>query len=157
MWRIVFVVTPIVLGGIAAFPLLKQQAGYEWLTGICALLAGIAPAVSKALDWDQSLPALTKQANSFKTLQDKFRQAWSTTAASSEAELKSEFEALMGRMDEARSMSTPPPDRYFNLARKKIEGGDYQFAVDTKMAQNITPSADHTLTEGKAESVQIGS
>lgn len=64
-WRVVFVVGPIILGGVATWPLLKQQPGYEWVTGACALLAGIAPAIYKALDLDQSLAAITKHANHF--------------------------------------------------------------------------------------------
>jgi len=80
LWKGVFVVAPIVLGAVAAWPILKQQTGYEWLTGVCALLAGIAPAVYKALDFDVSLDTVAKHAHQAKILQDRFRQAWRVTA-----------------------------------------------------------------------------
>ena len=51
-WRALFVVGPIVLGGIATWPLLNRQPDYEWLTAACALLAGLTPAIYKALDFD---------------------------------------------------------------------------------------------------------
>src|SRR5438309_2952769 len=73
-WKIVFVVVPIVLGAIAAAPLLKNQPGYEWLTAICAFLAGLAPAIYKALDLDVNLNVVAQHAYAFKTLQDRFRQ-----------------------------------------------------------------------------------
>ncbi|KQP94120.1 hypothetical protein ASF60_13530 [Methylobacterium sp. Leaf113] len=37
---------------------------------------------------------------------------------------------LMDRMDVARSVSVTPPERYFAMARKKIEGGHYSFEAD---------------------------
>jgi hypothetical protein len=73
--KVVFVVTPIILGGVATWPLLAKQDAYKWVTGLCALLAGLAPAVYKALDFDVSLNLIAKQANQFKILQDRFRQA----------------------------------------------------------------------------------
>src|SRR2546428_2139940 len=50
-WRVFFVVVPIILGAVATWPLLRQEADYKWLTGACALLAGLAPAVYKALNF----------------------------------------------------------------------------------------------------------
>ena len=55
-YRVLFVVAPIILGGIAAWPIFKQQPGCEWLTGLCALLAGITPAIYKALNLDVEQP-----------------------------------------------------------------------------------------------------
>ena len=112
-WRIVFVVGSVVLGGLATWPLLKEQPGYAWVTGVCALLAGITPAIYKALDLDQSLTAITKHANNFKVLQDRFRQAWRVSAHGPADEFKKEFDALMARMDDARSLSLVPPERFF--------------------------------------------
>src|SRR5262249_5859 len=51
IWKGAFVVAPITLGAVGTWPILKQQTGYEWVTAGCALLAGIAPAVYKALDF----------------------------------------------------------------------------------------------------------
>jgi hypothetical protein len=132
VWRVIFVVGPIILGGIAAWPLLKEQPDYVWVTGVCALLAGITPAVYKALDLDQSLTAITKQANNFKVLQDRFRQAWHVSAFGSADEFKKEFDALMARMDDARSSSLIAPERFFKKAQNKIHAGHYDFSVDLK-------------------------
>lgn len=44
-WRAFFVVIPIVLGGVATWPLLTRQDQYKWVTGVCALMAGLAPAI----------------------------------------------------------------------------------------------------------------
>ena len=43
-WRVVFVVVPIIFGALATWPLLSEQTGLEWITGVCALLAGLTPA-----------------------------------------------------------------------------------------------------------------
>jgi hypothetical protein len=61
-WRAFFVVTPIILGGVATWPLLSKQDGYKWVTGICALLAGMAPAIYKALDFDVNLNGIAQHA-----------------------------------------------------------------------------------------------
>jgi len=130
MWRTVFVVAPIVLGGIAAWPLLKQQTGYELLTGLCALLAGVIPSIYKALDFDVSLERVGEHAHKFKVLQDRFRQTWRVLPDENADFLKTTFDNLMDRMDDARAASLTPPERFFKRARKKIEKGDYSFAVD---------------------------
>jgi len=130
LWRVVFVVGPIILGAVATWPLLTAQTGLEWLTGVCALLAGLTPAVYKALDFDVSLNTLTKSAHHFKILQDRFRQAWRVTALGGYDEFKGAFDALMERMDAARAASLTAPERFFKKAQKKIGGGDYNFAVD---------------------------
>jgi hypothetical protein len=133
-WKAVFVVAPIILGGVAAWPLLKQQGGYQWLTGVCALLAGIAPAVYKALDFDVSLDTVAKHAHQSKILQDRFRQAWRVTALGSFDDFKREFDDLMQRVDAARSTSLTAPERFFKKAQEKIGAGHYDFTVDSKAA-----------------------
>lgn len=97
---------------------------------MCALLAGLTPAVYKALDFDVSLNTLTKSAHQFKILQDRFRQTWCVTALGGYDEFKAAFDALMERMDIARAASLTAPDRFFKKAQKKIGSGDYNFAVD---------------------------
>jgi hypothetical protein len=129
-WRVIFVVGPIILGGLATWPLLSKQPDFGWITGICALLAGLAPAVYKALDFDVSLKMLAQSAHQFKVLQDRFRQAWRVTAHGDFEKLKAEFNSLMERMDSARGSSLTPPDRFFEKARNKIKVGDYGFNVD---------------------------
>jgi len=135
LWKGVFVVAPIVLGALAAWPILKQQPGHEWLTGVCALLAGIAPAVYKALDLDVSLDTVAKHAHQAKILQDRFRQAWRVTALGSFEDFKKEFDDLMTQVDAARSTSLTAPERFFKKAQEKIAAGHYTFSVDEKKAE----------------------
>jgi hypothetical protein len=125
---------PIILGAVATWPLLTKEPGFEWITGICALLAGITPAVYKALKLDVSVEAVTKHAHEFKILQDRFRQAWRISALGSADEFKNEFDALMARMDAARQLSLTAPERFFKKAQKKISTGHYNFAVDDNKA-----------------------
>jgi len=131
-WRIGFVVLPIVLSAVATWKLLEKQPGYEWITGTCALLAGLVPAVYKALRFDVSLDGLGKTAAQFKTLQDRFRQAAKITALSSLDQLERDFAKLMEELDLARAASLTPPERFFRRAQKKIDAGDYDFSVDAK-------------------------
>lgn len=140
-WRVFFVVAPIVLGAVATWPLLTKQSGYEWFTGTCALLAGLAPAVYKALDFDVSLDVIAKQAHQFKILQDRFRQAWRVTALQSPDDFKKEFDDLMTRMDDARSASLTAPDRFFKKAQRRIHAGHYDFAIDMQDNPSVPPQA----------------
>lgn len=134
-YRVLFVVIPIIFGGIAAFPILKQQPGHEWLTGICALLAGITPAIYKALNLDVSLDIIAKHAHQYKTLQDRFRQAGQLSSLGAPDEFIKEFQALMARMDAVRATSLTPPECFFKKAQKKIQSGDYDFSIDSTNQQ----------------------
>jgi hypothetical protein len=136
-WRVAFIVLPIVLGGTATWPLLAKQTDWQWLTGLCALLAGITPAVYKALDFDVNLATLAKHAAEFKSLQDRFRQAWRVTALGDFNDFKAEFDELMQRMDDARTASLTPPERFFKKAQNKQKTGDYDFAVDMAKSSTI--------------------
>jgi hypothetical protein len=129
-WKVGFVVIPIILGAIATWPLLSEQCTNGWVTGICALLAGLSPAIYKALDFDVSLDTLAKHAHSYKILQDKFRQAWRITALGEPEQFKKQFDELMSEMNLARSSSLTPPDRFFKAAQEKVKTKDYQFSVD---------------------------
>jgi hypothetical protein len=53
----------------------------------------------------------------------------------------------MDRMDIARSSSITPPQLYFADARKQIEGGHYDFAVDLPTGE--TPSGRKSEPPGK--------
>lgn len=131
-WRVAFVVVPILLGGLATWPLLSTQTDFQWVTAVCALLTGLMPAVYKALDFDVSLGTLAKDAHQFKMLQDRFRQAWRVTALDDFGPFKAEFDALMERMDAARTSSLTPPERFFKKAQKKVSSGNYDFDVDIR-------------------------
>jgi hypothetical protein len=135
-WRVAFVIVPIILSALATWKLLTKDPGYEWITGVCALLAGLMPAVYKALNFDVSLDVLTKHAYQFKILQDRFRQAASITAPSGFDELKAEFAKLMDQMDAARASSLTAPERFFKRAQKKIAAGHYDFTVDVQKNPN---------------------
>ncbi len=134
-WKVLFVVTPIIFGGVATWPLLVHQDGYEWVTGACALLAGFAPAVYKALDFDVSLSLVVKHGNQFKIFKDRFRQAWRVAALGPFDDFKREFDDLMARMDAARASSLTAPERYFKKAQSKVDAGHYDFAVDAKATE----------------------
>lgn len=129
-WKTVFVVVPIIFGALATWPLLGQASGFEWLTGTCALLAGLAPAVYKALDFDVSLDLIAKMAQEYKSLHDRFRQAWRITALGPHDDFKNMFDDLMTRMDVARSSNLCIPERFFKRAQMKIASGHYEFNVD---------------------------
>jgi hypothetical protein len=143
-WKIVFVVAPIILGALATWPLLSQQDELAWFTGACALLAGIAPAVYKALDFDVSLDMITKNAHQFKILHDRFRQAWRVTGLLTFEDFKKEFDDLMTRMDVARSSSLPVPERFFKKAQVKIQAGHYDFNVDLENRMAMADQVSHT-------------
>jgi hypothetical protein len=132
--KVALVVVPIILGGLATWPLLSKQDEYKWVTGVCALLAGFAPAVYKALDFDVNLSMVAKHAHKFKALQDRFRQCWRIAGLGAFGEFKKEFDDLMIRMDDARGASLTPPERFFKKAKQKIDAGHYSFSVDEKTA-----------------------
>ena len=136
-WRTAFIALPIVFAGIATSALLKH---WEWVTGISALLAGIMPAIFKSLELDKDLAAITRYANTFKILQDRFRQAWCISALGDFEEFKKEFAGLMTKLDDARTASIPPPERYFKKAQAKIEKGHYNFRADSYGERDQTRS-----------------
>ena len=131
-WRIFFVIAPIILGTIATAPMLAELDGFQWVTGVCGLLAGLFPAVYKALDLDVSLGMLADRAQQYKKLQDRFRQAADVTALGPFDEFKADFDKLMDAMDIARDNGLTPPEKFFKEAQAKIQSGDYDFDVDQK-------------------------
>lgn len=131
-WRVVFVVVPIILGAVATVPLIAHSHDYEWLTAISAFLAGVFPAIYKALDLDVSLKNVADNAHMFKVLQDRFRQARTVTALGSAEDFNIQFDELLNRMDAARSSSLTPPERFFLQAKRKIDAGHYGFEVDNE-------------------------
>jgi hypothetical protein len=131
-WKNFFVVTPIIFAAIAAGIRANSGPGLEWLIGGCTLIAGIATAVYKALGLDVNLDAVIKNANQFKVLQDRFRQAWRVIALGDLGEFKKEFDSRMEQMDALRSSSLPTPERFFKKAQTKIQSGDYDFGVDAQ-------------------------
>ncbi len=92
----------------------------------------MATAIYKALDLDVSLDLIAKQANQFKVLQDRFRQAWRVGALDDQAKFQAEFDIRMSQMDALRLSSLPPPERFFKRAQAQVQSGDYSFEVDNK-------------------------
>jgi hypothetical protein len=101
----------------------------------CALLAGLAPAIYKALDFDLNLNGIAHYAQLSKALQDRFRQAWRVTALGPLEDFMKQFDELMARKDAARASSLTAPERFFLKARKKIEAGHYDFAIDGQSSE----------------------
>jgi hypothetical protein len=126
-WRTAFITLPILCAAVATSALLKH---WPWVTGTATLLAGVMPAIFKSLDLDRDLASITRFANAFKSLQDRFRQARSITSSGGLDEFKREFAALRSKLDYARMASIPPPERYFRRAQAKIRKGHYTFEAD---------------------------
>lgn len=134
-WHRFFVASPIVLGAVGSSPLFANLPWLKLVAGGCAFLAGVIPAIYKALNLDVNLETLAKSEHQFRILRDRFRQACTVTALGSFEEFKSEFDALMDRMDAARAGSLAPPERFFKKAQEKIKRGDYRFSVDQDSAK----------------------
>lgn len=130
--RRVFVVAPVVLGALATWSVLSQPdaEALKWLTASFALLAGLFPAVYEALNLDTQIDEIARQAARFKNLQDRFRQVGNVMSLGTYDKFQGAFDELMGRMDDARSMSITPPERCFRAAQKKVGAGDYRFNSD---------------------------
>ena len=129
-WRAAFVIFPIIFSSYAAWLLFSKQPDLEWLAGICALLAGLAPAVYKGLDFDINLDVLGKQVQQFKTLQDRFRQARNITALSSPDAFQSEFDTLMEDLAVVRLDICIPPERFYKKAQIMISERYYNIGDD---------------------------
>lgn len=131
-WKTIFIVAPIVLGGLASSQIIADVPG-KWTSyagAVLALLAGFFPAIYEALGMDMRVREIGTSATEFTNLRDRFRQMAAIHAHSPFDEFKSAFEQLMDRMDSARSVSPPLPEWCFKEAQKKMSSGDYEFAVD---------------------------
>jgi len=133
-WRSCFLIAPIIVGGAASSQVLTKF-GAEWgaiAAALLALLAGFFPSIYVALDMDMRHAEIARAANEFANLRDRFRQAARIKSHAGYEEFQPEFEALMDRMDAARSASPPAPQWCFEKARKEIIKGRYDFDADTR-------------------------
>jgi hypothetical protein len=132
LWRSTFIAAPIILGSVGSWALLKgvQAPLVVWFTAACSLLAGMFPAIFKALELDGRVADVSQQAALFKNLQDRFRQAANFGVSKSIVDVQTEFEALMKQLEAARTASITPPERFFRSAQRKIKTGHYDFSVD---------------------------
>lgn len=124
-----FVVFPIIFGSIATWGVLQTEE-YAMLTATCALLAGIIPAIDKALDFKVGVDEISSLAAEFKNLQDRFRQAAYIHSLEDEDCYSKHVESLMQRLEMARERSITPPEWCFKRAQNKIKEGHYSFSVD---------------------------
>lgn len=134
LWKNVFIISPIILGGIASSQLVTN-APFTWKTYVAAglaLLAGFFPAIYESLGMDMKVREIGASASEFTNLRDRFRQFAAFRSKSEFDEVFPAFEQLMDRLDAARSASPPLPEWCFEKARKKIEKGDYSFKADEK-------------------------
>ena len=127
----IFIVTPIILGALAGFSVLKDVFP-DWVTATLALFASLFPALASGLNIQTSIDEIAANAAAFKSLQDRFRQLAEIVVSNGDKSAQAELRDLMDKMDIARANSITPPERYFEKARKKIEAGDYSFAVDAR-------------------------
>lgn len=124
--RIAFIVVPIILGGVATIRPLLREPSWDWLIAICALGAGLFPAIFKALDWDVSVKLVGDSANRFKNLESRFRQLACFSDGQQYDSVKASFDELYERLEDARASNPTPPERHFNKARAKIKKGHFK-------------------------------
>jgi hypothetical protein len=136
---------PIILTALAGAAFVK-----DWLPAIAvaviAFLASLIPSIADALDVQTHVEELKRVAAEYKALQDRFRRLARITALGDVDKAEEALGELMDRMDAVRSSSITPPQRYLENARKQIEGGHYDFAVDLPTGE--TPSGKKALPEG---------
>lgn len=132
LWRAVFLVTPIIAAGFSTSQLFTESLGItgKILAAFAGLLAGFFPAIFIALNMDMRVVEIARAAAEFTNLRDRFRQAGNISRYAPYDEFKTEFETLMDRMDAIRSSAPPAPDWCFRVTQKKMNKGDYTFAVD---------------------------
>jgi len=136
VWRVLFIVAPIVAGSVAGAKILLKNPDYDMVVAVAALLAGLFPAIFKALDLDVSLKSILDSAKLFEVLRDRFGQTAMIGAHGKREDLEDEFEALMDRMDDARKSSPAIPERHFKKAQEKIKRGDYTYDEDSGAKAN---------------------
>lgn len=122
------------LGAISASQLLIEYVKMSFLINICGLLAGILPAVCKALNFDENLDSVKRSAAKFKIIQDRFRLLPSIIIANDFEKFHEKFEKLMESMNDERTNAPIVPERFFKKARKKIDKGHYNFRIDENLS-----------------------
>ena len=132
LWRAAFLVAPIIAAGFSTSQLFTESLGPNGkiLAAFTGLLAGFFPAIFIALNMDMRVVEIARSAAEFTNLRDRFRQAANISRYAPFDEFNAEFEALMDRMDAIRSSAPPAPDWCFKATQKKMNKGDYMFAVD---------------------------
>ena len=133
-WKSVFIIAPIILGGLASSQILTDDsaAWTSFAAAGLALLAGFFPAIYEALGMDMRVREIGVAATEFTNLRDRFRQLANIRSLGEFDEFNAAFVQVMDRMDTARAASPPLPEWCFEKGRKKISKGDYKFVADAK-------------------------
>ena len=132
--KVFFLITPLVLGGIAGWKLLtaSELPQVKLLTAICSFFAGLLPTIYAALKMDENLAQCRRLAGDFKNLQDAFRHAALVSSRKSFKEFEEDVKPLIERLERARSESLVVPEWCFKFAQRKVRSGDYDFNVDVE-------------------------
>lgn len=128
--KMFFIVTPLLLGGFSGVKILasSQLDWIKYLLGIASLLAGILPSIFSALKLDLKIEQLDKAAAIYKILQGKFRRL--RNIKSKDKTFENDFNSVIVELENIKSESITPPQRFFIKAQKKIAEGDYNFNTD---------------------------
>lgn len=127
--RFIFVLTPLILSGIAALGLTKFDFPNS-LVIVLTFAASLLPALQYALKIETSIEQIAREASKYKALQDRFRQISTISASQGQEVALRDFVAAMDDLNGTRSSSVTPPERYFKRAQLKIKSGDYDFSID---------------------------
>jgi hypothetical protein len=132
LWKVAFIVAPILLGGVAGSQILGL-IGESWGQAIglfCGLLAGFFPAIYSGLEMGMHVEEIGRAAGEYTNLRDRFRNLAHVKALDSFDEFNSAFEVLMDRKDAVRANAPTAPEWCFKRAQQKMNKGDYEFEVD---------------------------
>jgi hypothetical protein len=132
IWKVAFIVAPIILGSIAGsqiLGILDDDTG-KFVALFCGLLAGFFPAIYSGLEMGMQVQEIGRAAAEFTSLRDRFRQLANVASQTNFAEFNAAFEVMMDRKDSVRGNAPSAPEWCFRRAQKKIDKGDYSFTVD---------------------------
>ncbi|WP_181770200.1 hypothetical protein [Bradyrhizobium sp. UNPF46] len=125
--RIVFIVGPIVFGGIAGWDILKGPDGHPLFAATMTLLASIVPAVYSGLKLDDHLQDAARLAGEYKNLEILFGVLENVGSLKSFADFEPEFTKTLERLQLANSAAYTAPEWCFVRARNKVQRGHYSF------------------------------
>lgn len=131
-WKYVFLIAPIILGGLASSQFFRggEDQWAQYVGSSLALISGFFPSIYVALNMNIQVDQIGRWASEYTNLRDRFRQAGNIKQYAGIDEFQTEFDTLMDRMDAARISSPPIPEWCFQTARKKIRNDHYRHDAD---------------------------
>lgn len=105
-------------------------AGNALLAGAFGATAGLFPIVWDALKMDAHENLVQHHASLFVELRDRFRQIRNIEVTRGIETFKRTFEDALSDLAAARKASITAPEKYFVMAKDKIENGHYDNEVD---------------------------